>query len=155
MEILKKERKANRKNLITIYIITFPLIIFFGCATKGTTTLQPKWETLKERVMAYWNYKMNKEFDKTYNFEDPFYRKTVTLVRYIQMNSNPLLEYRGFEIVDINETKDNAEIELRVVVRAKVPGAKPFEHDTFIKEQWIFHEGDWYHLNKPKGRVGG
>jgi hypothetical protein len=152
LKILRKE-KGNKRKLITIYLITFPLIILFGCVKKETSTLQPKGETLKERVTIYWNLKVNKEFDKTYNLEDPLYRNKVSLVRYINLNSNPLVEYKGFEIVNIVEDEDKADVELKITVRAKVPGARPFENDTVIKDQWIFHDGNWYHLTKATKKI--
>lgn len=132
------------------FIAIFFLIIISGCAKKEAIKSLQDEEVIKQRVMAYWNHRINREFEKMYPYEDPLFRKRISLVAYIRQYGNPAMSYTSFEIHDIKlKDGDNAEVMLKAGVRLKVPGTRAFEHDTDLTEQWVMIDGEWYHV--PKG----
>src|ERR1700690_3299340 len=84
-------------NLRVGAVVFFSLIIFSGCSIKEAVKNVPDEDILRERVMAYWGYKINEEFDKAYEFEYPLYRKTENAVNYIR-HFNPNFHWRKCEI---------------------------------------------------------
>jgi hypothetical protein len=123
----------------------FLLTIFSGCVTKEAVKNVSDEEVLRERVIAYWNLRINKEFEKTYDYE---YLPSMPKARYMVRLSNPLIEYKAFEIKNIRfDTDDSADIEMSVRVVAKAPGARAFEHESIIKERWVKAKGIWHHVS--------
>jgi hypothetical protein len=127
------------------FIIIFCLIIFSGCATKEAVRKESE-ERLRQRVATYWTYKMKQEQDKMYPLESPFYRKTVRLTTYVKRSDNPLVDYKTFDILEIDMKDDNADVKMVVKERIIVPGSKPFEYDMALTEQWVRIDGEWYHI---------
>lgn len=129
-----------------IWIVALGLIISNGCATKDAVKKVSHKEALRERVVAYWGFRSRGEYDKSYAFESPVYRKRITLVQYIKRSGNPMVKYRGFEVVKVDKIdEDHAEVRVKVNGEYRVPGARPFVHDMFVNEQWVRLEGQWYH----------
>jgi hypothetical protein len=126
--------------------IIFCLIIFSGCATKETVKSLSDEEVLRERVMAYWNYRVSRELDKAYAYEYPLGKTDLT--KYVQVNSNPMMGYKSYEIKTIREKDEVADVELLIVPWVKVPGAKPLEHATTITDRWVKLEKVWYHVSR-------
>lgn len=95
--------------------------------------------------MAFWNYRVTKELDKTYEYEYPLNKASLT--KYIEQYSDPVFKYKSFEIKAIREKDDVADVELLIVPWIKVPGAIPFEHVTTITDRWVKFNEVWYHVS--------
>ncbi|MEW6569609.1 MAG: hypothetical protein AB1390_00320 [Nitrospirota bacterium] len=96
-------------------------------------------------MMAYWNYKIKKEFDKAYEYEYPVAKRSLTT--YIAKHANPMLEYKSFELKSMVKKADHlADVELTVVPVVKVPGMRAFERTITIKERWVKVDEVWYHM---------
>ncbi len=127
------------------------LVLFAGCAARGTVKNQSDEQVLRERVMAYWGYKVEEKFDKSYEYEYPQYRKNVSLVNYLR-GFQPTVRWTAYKIEDIAKKDDAAEVTLSVDLHVnlrfpKIP--KPMESDTkgvTFRERWIKVEGVWYHV---------
>lgn len=146
-----KSSKGFLKRFWLLAIISiFFLIIISGCAKKEAIKSLQDEEVLKERVTSYWNHKIKREFDKMYPYEDPLFRKRISLVAYIRQYGSPAMSYTSFKVQDIKmNDAEHAEVKIKTDVRLKVPGAKAFEHDTELTEQWVMIDREWYHV--PKG----
>ena len=108
-------------------------------------------EVLRERITSYWNYKTKGDYVKTYLYEDPLFRKTISMTTYIQNYGSPAMTYTSFEVQDVRlNDAEHAEVKIKAGVRLKVPGAKAFEHETELTELWARVDGEWYHV--PKGK---
>ena len=130
------------------FIVFFCLIFFSGCSIKDTVNTRSDEDVLKERIMAYFNYRINKEFDKTYEYEDPLYRKTVSLTRYIQKQGHRQVKAARIEKLSIEGDKAAVVMTLRVKVRLVSQvgmAAQDIEHDTQVTQTWIKSDGQWYH----------
>jgi len=132
------------------YIAILLLIIFPGCATKDAIKRESDVNILRERVIAYWNYKMEGDLVKSYEYESPLNKMTLT--NYIKRYSDPAIRYKSFEVESINKVDDDvADVRLTIVPIVKVPGARAFEYTTTITERWVSVKDEWYHTSKKVG----
>ena len=127
-----------------IFIVFFCLIIFSGCSIKSVRdeSVLSDEAILRERSTAYYNYRVNQEFDKSYEFEDPLYRKTVKLSQYVQKLAVSPAEWKAAKVEGLRIEDGKAEIALRLKVKVRLVNqiamaAKDIEHDTSAEEVWI------------------
>jgi hypothetical protein len=136
------------------HLIIFFLIIFSGCAIKSATKNLSDEEVLRERVTAYWSYRIGAELDKCYEYEYPLIRKMQNLVSYIQSFDTATLKWKSFAIKKISMEEDTARVDLALKVRVKLPGITVSEPDAAVTDLWVRHEGQWYHvLNRFREKV--
>jgi hypothetical protein len=124
----------------------FLLTIFSGCVTKEAVKNVSDEEVLRERVIAYWNHKIREEFDKSYEYEYPLYRKQVSLVKYIKGFKTDVIRWKAVNVKDININDDEAIVGMYINIDVKVPGIRRIERDSLVKEKWVRVEGIWYHV---------
>jgi hypothetical protein len=135
----------------------FPVILFLiilsGCATNSVK--KASGETgLRESVMAYWNYKIKEEFDKSYGYEEPSYRKSVSLINYIGSINSAALKWRSAEIKAISKKADTADVEMNLRVELILPQIehlRTVEMNTQLTDKWVKIEGVWYHRPPQQG----
>ena len=80
---------ASRKTLMIkgnapLCIAILCLIILWGCAKKETVRNIPDEDVLQERVTEYWAHVIKEDFIKSYEYEDPLFRKAVSMNQYIK-----------------------------------------------------------------------
>ncbi len=139
------------KSKFTYIIVFFCLIIFTGCSIKEASKNAPDEGDLRERVMTYWDYKVKEEFDKSYEYEDPLYRKTVTRINYIRsFNVATKIRWEGAEIEDMKIKGDTAEVTLRLKIKVAASPKRSVEQGTPLKEKWINVDGLWYHVYRTR-----
>lgn len=142
-----------KKKLSVLMVAICYLIISTGCATKEAVKNISDEDVLRNRVAAYWSSKVKGDMDKAYLYEDTFTKKTISVTRYIQANSNPLIRFMDFEVLDIRPMEDgHYEVKVKTRIWAKVPGAKAFEHDAVMSEQWLREEGSWNHITNADNK---
>jgi hypothetical protein len=141
-DLIKKENSCNK---VSFFIIIF-LIIFSGCATKEAVKGVSDEEVLRERIMAYWNYKVNEEFDRSYDYEDPLYRKMVNRVKYIQGIHTSRAKWTGVEIENLKIEGESAIVDMKVKMKIVVTPSKNIEPDALLNEKWVKVSGTWYHV---------
>jgi hypothetical protein len=129
-----------------LQIIIFILIIFSGCATKVAVKSTTNEELLKDRVMAYWNYKIKKEFEKSYEYEYPLFRKQVNVINYIKSFNTVKAGWSKAGIERIDMRGDNATVDMKIQVKIAVSSSRDLEHEGLVKEKWVKVEGIWYHI---------
>lgn len=138
------------KGNTSLYITILFLIILSGCAKKEVIKTIPDEEVLRDRIVKYWDHKTKKELDKTYEYESPLNKMTLT--NYIRKYSNPAIDYKSFELMSIDRQDDDiADVRLKIVPVVKVPGARALEHTTIITERWVKVEDIWYHTSRKVG----
>jgi hypothetical protein len=129
------------------------LLIFGGCVKKDVVKAQSQEEGLRERVLTYWHLKEKQEFDKSYEYEDPYYRKITNLVTYIQSMNTTVIKWKSAKIKGIEMDNDEAKVELVLDTEVKLPGFKEAEHEGTVKEKWVQIEGKWYHVPEKWRRM--
>lgn len=154
---MKGQKSRLRLYIVTSFILILSLIIYSGCAKKETIKSGTDEEVLRERVMAYWNYRVKQEFDKSYEFEDPIYRKKVSLVSYIKRFGFDPAKMMGVNIKGVQMEDSAAQLDLKAKIEVRAPGApRPLTVDMDRKDRWGRIEGIWYHvIGEPSGKTGG
>lgn len=142
----------DKENTFYITVIFF-LIIFSGCATKEAVRNISEDEVLRERVMTYWGHKISQEFDKSYLYEDPYYRKRLDMVKYIKGIDTARARWTSANVKNLQINGDSAIIDMKVKVHITVaPSARDIEQEFSLKETWVKVDGIWYHVPKKSGR---
>ncbi len=139
-------KKINWERKVIILSLFFFLIIFWGCVKKNAVISVSEEDVLREKIMAYWNHKIEQEFDKSYEFEDPFYRKSVSMVNYIKSFRPEIVKWMAVEIDNIKIEDNSAVVNLKLRHKVNLPGIKNIERTSFIEEQWVKLNGIWYHV---------
>jgi len=143
----KKMNKMNETfRYKNISIVFFCLIIFTGCSIKDTTKNVSDEEILRDRVMTYWNYKINQDFDKSYVYEHPLYRKQVNMVNYIRGFNPEVVKWTAAKVEDIKMDGPSAKVGLKITVKVRLPSIKSGEDDSWVKEEWQKVDNVWYHV---------
>jgi hypothetical protein len=130
------------------------LIILSGCVTKYIKKV-PEEDKLRDRVTKYWEHKMNREFDKSYDFEYPLYRKAVSMVNYIEYAPKHI-RLLNAEIADIQIEGERATVGLNVKAWISIPQFRMKKEDSYTsyrEERWVKAGDEWYHLPK-KFQIG-
>jgi hypothetical protein len=144
-------RRALNGFTFAISLMILSLVISSGCAPKETVKEKTDEEALRERVMAYWDYKIKGEFDKSYEYEDPLFRKKTGLVSYIRSFRPEVVKWKSVRIEKIAKEDDLATINLNVRTKVTLPQIKGVENNSEIKDKWVRVDGIWYHVSEEDG----
>lgn len=130
------------KSKICVYFLMVGLVLgFISCAASANRE-----KTLTERVSKYWEHKIKGDFDKSYLYEVPEYRKEVTASDYAKSFGSGV-SWLGVR-VDRVEVKGNEGI-VYVAVRYvwnMVPYMPKDGIKSLAREKWKLVDGRWYHL---------
>lgn len=135
-----------------MFFFLFPLIIFAGCAKKVAVNSVADDQILEQRITAYWNHKIKGEFDKSYEYEDPFFRKSMNMVTYIKTTGRAV-KWKQMAIEKTSVDGETAQADLVLTIQAMVPDPKILGTDLRVKEsdRWVKVDGTWYHAEKRRG----
>lgn len=143
-------KKMNKKNAtikyINTFIVFFCLIILTGCFINRTTKSESDEEALRERIMAYWDHKIKEDFDKSYAYEHPLYRKQFNMVKYIGTFNTEVLKWTAAKVEDIRMDGPSARVSLKITVKVRLPRIRTEEEASMINEEWQKVDNVWYHV---------
>lgn len=141
------------KGNISLCIAILCLIILGGCAKKETVRNLTDEEVLQERVTEYWSHVTKEDYIKSYEYEDPLFRKTVSMNQYIKSH-NEMYKIKEVKINKVTIEDNSGDVMLATKVELHVPGVKPLAADTEKNDRWGKIDGIWYHVNKHSGKQG-
>jgi hypothetical protein len=130
------------------------LLIYTGCA-KNAVKKESDEKILKTRAEAYWDYKVRREFDRSYEFEDPFFRKNVSMKRYIQSIPMGRMTWTNAEVERIAVDGDKADIDMKVAVSIGITSKRSIDQDVKITDKWVKVDGIWYHVYEKGSKTPG
>ena len=139
---IKKMRKTtmNKIKLILLIIATGTLL----------TACQPDESgKLENRVKAYWQHKINKEFDKAYEFTSPAYKRLNSKQAFIILMINNKLQWQDMKIVKKQcKRPDLCLVKMSIKYKYKFKGlgtgGAETEVETPLSERWIMKDNVWY-----------
>ena len=121
-------------------------------------------EELRARAKKYWGYRINRDYEKSYGFENPEKIKGVNLTKYIG-TFGPGVKWLGSEVDQVNINGDTGYVLMKIRYLWAFPGDKsrkdmPREGITSKSmDYWKLVNGTWYHQFrnvqgvKPKPRT--
>ena len=129
-------------------IFFIALIILLAVPVAQAKKVSNKKELLKKRVKAYWDLKAKGEFEKTYDYEAPSYRKKHKLTEYIRQFGR----YGKIENVKIDRIefidKNKAKVFLRM--NLTIIGTYVNKMPVPTVDYWTKEKGKWYHCFPEK-----
>lgn len=107
-------------------------------------------ESLKQRVTAFWEARLQGDEVSAYQYEAYAYTGEMTATQYIQARS-PTLKYMAYTIDTIQEQENQAQVTLRIQYRLDVPGMVDLPMAMAIQERWDrLDDSQWYRNLKPE-----
>lgn len=144
---MELRRTVPAKRISVFMLLLLSLIISIGCVKKDAIKISSDEEVLRERVMAYWNHRVKQEFDKSYEFEDPIYKKGNSLVYYIKRFGLDPVRLKEVKIKGVQMEDAEARIDLTTRIEVRAPGAPaPITVNADRNDRWGRIEGMWYHI---------
>lgn len=120
------------------------LTVFLFLSCMGNAKM--KTPALPDRVEEYWSLLVKQDFEKSYQFEVPEYRKEVSLVEYIQSFGTDVT-WLGARIAKIAENGTEATVEMGIRYRWNSAVKMPENGvESYITEKWVLIDNVWYHM---------
>lgn len=119
-------------------------------AAKSSASMDPATikDALRQRAQAYWTAMKERDFAKTYEYLDPFFKSRTPLDRY--MSTMGKIKYADAKVTDIELKGPIAEVTAKI--RASIPAFKvpttgevvsrP-EREVDVKNTWLLIDGQW------------
>lgn len=144
--MMKSVNRGVRSTVFGIQALLCLLIIFSGCGTKEALKRISDEDLLRERATMYWNHKVKKEFDKSYAYEYPLFRKQMSVVDYIKGFNTGKASWAGAKIEQVDMQGDSATVGMKIAIQIVVTSSRNLEHETYVEDKWVKVDGVWYHV---------
>ena len=121
-----------------------------GCAAGGGT--KPA-ESLADRAVARWNYLINKEPEKAWEYMTPGSRQVAPRDQYVRETLVKPVQWTGAEYESQEcQSADACEVLVNVKfrVRSHLTGVGMLDAERRLVETWIRVDGQWYFLPKEQ-----
>ncbi len=131
------------KYKITIILILFSLCLV-GCHQKNVINESPDIKQLKDTIRQYYLFEMNSQWNETYKYRTPIFKKSFNKNEYIKwmQEENSGWKLINIKVESIQINKDRANVEIKFKDRHK-------EKDLIIKEttKWKKIDNRWYTIS--------
>jgi len=134
----------NKIKLISLLAVT--AIIMTGC-------VDAEKNKLSNRADAYWQHKINKEFNQAYEFLSPGWKKTDSVEAYKQRMIISKANWLNSKVAKKQCSQpDLCVVIMDIVYEFKFPtaGSQKIKIESKIKETWILKDNTWFHLPLKK-----
>ena len=146
-----------------MYLLPFLGMLLVYPATAGTPAppteavqpsqtaeaIQGRRAALEQRVAAWWDALIRRDFAAAYSFTSPGYRKTYSLDAFkgkFDKKSN----WRRAEVLSVDFKSDDSAIvgiNMHFVYHQPQTG-EALDMQNYIQEPWVFMDGQWWYLVK-------
>jgi len=109
----------------------------------------PEKGKLDSRAMEYWRYKINKDFDKAYEYLSPGWRSTESKETFARRMSLSVVKWLSVKIKEkICSEKDLCVVVFEIVYEYRFKGGVGGEIQvpSEVKETWMMKGNVWYHV---------
>ncbi len=133
---------AMRTTILVLALV--PLLV--SCKGAQVPAKAPE-DVVRDKAAARWEAVLGKDYDAAYSFLSPGFRSRETAEKYRGRFVAGKAEWKEADIVGVA-----CEVESCVVtidakyLFAGVPPFPPMEVETQEEEQWVFTQGDWWHV---------
>jgi hypothetical protein len=120
------------------------LLMLGACATTGKGIE----ETVTQRAQARWDALLADDVETAWGYFTPGYRSGLSLSGYYRRLAAMRLKYTGARALESDCSENSCKVRISVdySVFGAVPGVKRYDMTSNVTEDWIFTDGDWYHL---------
>ena len=114
------------------------------------TACQDKEEgKLDNRIIAYWNFKINKDFKNAYQFLSPGWKSNESELSYSVRMGMSRVKWLGVQVISKNCKQIDlckVKVEIEYEYQFKGVGGQEMRVKTGLDENWIMKENTWYHV---------
>jgi hypothetical protein len=96
--------------------------------------------------VQYWDHKIKEEFDKSYDYEDPLFRKKTSMIQYIKGINTNFVKWEGADIENLRLENDVADVDMKLKIRVMADPLHYKDVSVPKKEKWIRVDEMWYHI---------
>lgn len=130
------------------------LTLMLMTATLLLTACQDKEEgKLDNRVIAYWNFKINKDFTNAYKFLSPGWKKNESELQFTQRLMDSKIDWISVKLKDKKCQKNNL-CQVNVIIEYEYSFRGSFgdkiKVPSTIQENWIMKDNVWYNVPVEK-----
>ncbi len=107
----------------------------------------PEKGKLDNRVIDYWNLKINKDYKKSYQFLSPGWRSNEAELPYMQRMLMTRVKWLSVKLIDkVCTQKDLCEVKIEMEYEYQFRGSfgDKMKVSAEIKENWIMRNNIWY-----------
>lgn len=125
-----------------------------GTSERGATFDSASQDALKQRAQQRWDYLVDKQADKAWEYLTPGYRATVSRERYADGMNNRPIQWKSAKVHKIEcDQPDRCTVYVSVTYTAPIPGLGQGSGPLFSpsKEVWLLLGKKWYHLPREGG----
>ena len=137
------EVKKERGKIVTILLFLLALCIT-GCSPKSQVIKEDEETVLKRRVQEYWSYRIKGEWEKSYPFESPEFRKNISIIPYVNQNTRSIVKWEGFDVLEIWVSGDEGHVKVKRIYRYIIPQTQDAVFQQVAEETWIKKDDEWY-----------
>ncbi|MFA7540749.1 MAG: hypothetical protein WCZ02_01475, partial [Lysobacterales bacterium] len=102
---------------------------------------------LQQRVEAYWQHLIAREYDQAYTYLTPGYRSTYSEQDFIRRARRNPVSWKGMAWQDVDcATQDSCLVNMLVTYTVRAPGAGSIDTMGPIDERWMRIDRQWYML---------
>ena len=141
-------RRLPRAALAGLVLAASALVLSACSNTPSRSTAQQDpMAALQERVEAYWQHLIAREYDQAYTYLTPGYRSTYSEEDFSRINRrNPVSWERAQWQEAECETVDSCQVTLLATYSVRMPGAGRVQSMRQQPQRWIRSQNQWYHL---------
>jgi hypothetical protein len=104
-------------------------------------------EVVREKAAARWEAVLGKDYDAAYSFLSPGFRSRETAEKYRGRFVEGKAEWKQAEVVGVTCEEESCVVMVDAkYLFAGVPPFPPMEVETQEEEQWVFTQGEWWHV---------
>ncbi len=127
-----------------------------------TSVADPSLERLRERVLAYWQARVKKDYQAEYDLLEPRLRARVPAEEY---GRGRTIQYLGAQVESVERRGSFARVGVRILVKMTIPplpipqaAAVPSPQRTeatLLQDHWVLIRGAWYRTQEADAGVPG
>jgi len=101
---------------------------------------------LKERVNEYWGYKIQNNYTKAFDYEDPKTKEKYKINLEEYLSSKTHIKYHSIRIVEVTFVRDDY-AKIKIMVKYTFNFLEPVTDEKDVVDRWVKREdGDWYRI---------
>jgi hypothetical protein len=130
-------------------VIAMLLVLLLAGCSQPEDLSEQQLTALQERVANRWQTKIDREFEKTWEYSTPAFRDVFPKRLYpLQFSYAVEWELTGVEVVNYDARAAVASVVVRVMSKPTKLTSKASEAlgavETALREQWILIDGEWW-----------
>lgn len=111
---------------------------------------------LNNRAIDFWKFKIEKRFDKAYEFLSPGWRSGESKESYVLRMGQSKIKWTDVKVAKKTcSQKDLCQLLLEITYLYKFKGAvsEKMEITTQVSENWLLKDNNWYHVPIKKNII--